>query len=78
MKNKIGDMRNLMFETIEGLLDKDEPLEIKRAEAVAKVGTVIVNSAKVEVDFMKALGLDVETSDFIAKPKLNMINEKNN
>jgi hypothetical protein len=58
-----------MFETIEGLLDKDEPLEIKRAEAVAKVGTVIVNSAKVEVDFMKAVGIEVENSDFIAKPK---------
>ncbi|SDU82479.1 hypothetical protein [Pseudomonas sihuiensis] len=56
MKNKIEDLRNHLFETIEGLLDKDEPLDIERAKAIALVGTVIVESAKVEVKALEHLG----------------------
>lgn len=56
MKNKIEDLRNHLFETLELLKDPDKPMEIERAEAVAKVAQVIVNSAKVEVDFARATG----------------------
>ncbi|WP_447444528.1 hypothetical protein [Pseudomonas aeruginosa] len=41
MKNKIEDLRNHLFATIEGLLDEDKPLDIERAKAVAHVGSVI-------------------------------------
>lgn len=54
MKNKIGDLRNHLFATIEGLLDEDKPLDIDRAKAVADVAQVLINSAKVEVDYLKA------------------------
>jgi len=57
MKNKIEDLRNHLFSTIEGLLDKDKPLEIDRARAVAEVAKVVVESAKVEVDAMRVLGI---------------------
>lgn len=56
MKNKIEDLRNHLFVAIEGLLDPDRPMDIDRAKAVAEVAQVMINSAKVEVDMVKALG----------------------
>ena len=56
-KNKIGDLRNLMFETIERLMDDDdEGMDVQKAQAIADVGKVIVDSAKVEVMFLKQVG----------------------
>lgn len=57
MKNKIEDLRNHLFVTIESLLDDEKPMDVQRAKAVADVAQVIVNSAKIEVDFVKALNL---------------------
>lgn len=56
MKNKIDDLRNHLFATIEALLDADKPMEIERARTVAEVAQTIINSAKVEVEFVKATG----------------------
>lgn len=55
MKNRIEDLRNHLFAAIEGLMDEDKPMAIDRAKAVADVAQVIINSAKVEVDYLKAL-----------------------
>ncbi len=55
MKNKIEDVRNHLFATIEALLDEENPMDIERAKTVAEVAQVIVNSAKVEVDFIKSV-----------------------
>jgi len=55
-KNKIEDLRNHLFETIEALKDPDKPMEIERAKAVADVAQKIIDSAKVEVDFMRVTG----------------------
>jgi hypothetical protein len=55
MKNKIEDLRNHLFETIEALKDSDKPMPLDRAKAIADVAQVIINSAKVEVDFMRAV-----------------------
>lgn len=52
-KNKIEDLRNHLFVTLENLLDEDTPMEIERAKAIAEVAQVIVNSAKIEVDFLR-------------------------
>lgn len=54
MKNKIEDLRDHLFATIEGLLDPDNPLALDRAKTVAEVAAVLVNSAKVEVDYLRA------------------------
>lgn len=56
MKNKIEDLRNHLFATLEDLRDPDKPMEIERAKAVADVAQVIVNSAKVENDHIKLTG----------------------
>lgn len=61
MKNKIEDLRNHLFETLEALKDPERPMEIERAKAVAEVAKVIVDSAKVEVDFVKATGASAGT-----------------
>jgi hypothetical protein len=54
MKNKIEDLRNHLFATLESLQDSDNPMPIDRAKAVAEVAQVLINSAKVEVDYLKA------------------------
>lgn len=55
-KNKIDDLRNHLFETLEALRDEENPMELDRARTVADVARVIVESAKVEVDMLKATG----------------------
>lgn len=50
-KNKIQDLRNHLFETIEMLKDKD--MDIDTALAIAKVSQVIIESAKVENQYQR-------------------------
>ena len=69
MKNKIEDLRNHLFATLEALQDKDDPMPIERAGAIANVGRVIVDSAKVEVAFIKATGGVSEGTGFIPAEK---------
>lgn len=68
MKNKLPDLRNHLFATIEGLLDETNPLDIDRARAVADVAGKVIDSAKVEVDFMRVIGA-VRGSGFIPEPE---------
>lgn len=56
MKNKIDDLRNHLFATLEALQDAEKPMEIERARAIADVGRVLVDSAKVEVRFLEVTG----------------------
>ena len=76
MKNKIEDLRNHLFATLEALQDDDNPIDIERAKAVAQVSQQIIESAKVEVKFIEAVGGD--GSGFIPKherkPALQPIN----
>lgn len=61
-KNKIDDLRNHLFETLEALKDDEHPMDLDRARAVADVAKVIVDSAKVEVTFLKVTGALRSTS----------------
>lgn len=65
MKNKMTDLRNHLFATLEALQDPDKPMEIDRAKAIADVAKVLVDSAKVEVMFITAMDGDVKTTGFI-------------
>ena len=58
MKNKLTDLRDHLFETIEALKDKEDPMDIDRARTVALVADKLIQSAKVEVDFINATGAD--------------------
>lgn len=66
MKNKISDLRNHLFETLEALQDKDNPMDLERARTISDVAQTIINSAKVEVDFMRQTG--AMGSGFIPAP----------
>ncbi len=47
------DVRNHLIATLEELRDPDNPMEIERAYCVAAVSQVLVNSARVEVEFLR-------------------------
>lgn len=54
-RNKMSDLRNHLFETIEALKDNEKPMEIARAQAISEVAQTIINSAKVEIDLIKTV-----------------------
>jgi hypothetical protein len=56
MKNKIEDLRNHLFATIESLMDEENPMDLDRAKAISDVAQTIINSAKVEVEFINKVG----------------------
>ena len=64
MKNKLLDLRNHLFATIEAVLDPDEPMDIERARAVAELAQVTINSAKVEVEYLRVT-MGIKGSGFI-------------
>jgi hypothetical protein len=54
-KNRIEDLRNHLFAALEGLADTEKPMELERARAIADVAKVVIESAKVEVSFLKVV-----------------------
>lgn len=54
--NTIEDLRNVLFDTLNALKNKEEPMDIDRAMAMKEVAQVIVNSAKIEIDHMRISG----------------------
>lgn len=70
-KNKIEDLRNHLFATLEALQDEDKPMEVDRAKTIAEVAQVIVNSAKIEVDFIRATGKSKGTGFIPEEHRIN-------
>lgn len=68
MKNGIEDLRNHLFAALEGLADKQEPMEIERAKAISEVAKTLIDSAKVEVELLKVTGGESDSSLFKKKP----------
>ncbi len=58
-KNGIKDLRNLMMETIERLIDADDPMDWRTAQAIAAVGNVVVGSAKVQLQITRLSGRQI-------------------
>jgi hypothetical protein len=56
MAHKIDDLRDHLFATLTALRDKENPMDVERAKAIAEVGRVIVDSAKVEVQHLDLVG----------------------
>lgn len=52
----INQLRQHLLDTLVDLRNRDQPMEPDRARAVAQVASVLVDSAKVEVDYLKATG----------------------
>lgn len=51
-------LREKLGETLDALLDKQNPMDLDRAKVVADVAQVMINIAKVEIDHMKVSGGD--------------------
>lgn len=50
----MSTVRKHLLDTLADLRSRETPMDIARARAVAEVATVLVNSAKVEVDYLRA------------------------
>lgn len=65
MSKTIEDLREALFQTLEGV--KAGTLDIDKARAVNDVAKTIVDTAKVEVDYLRVT--DGKSSGFIDQPK---------
>jgi hypothetical protein len=63
-KNKLSDLRDHLFETLEALKDDKNPMDIARAKAIAGIAQTIINSATVEVKAINALGREQAPGEF--------------
>ena len=50
----ITELRTQLLATLADLRNREQPMEPDRARAVAQVAAVLVDSAKVEVEFLRA------------------------
>lgn len=60
-KKTIEDLRTVLFETIEGV--KAGTIDLEKAKTISDLSQVMVNTAKVEVDYARATG--ASGSDFL-------------
>lgn len=71
-RNKIDDLRNHLFAQLERLEDEeitdaDLEKEVRRAKSMTSVANTIIESAKIEFDYLKLTG--GEGSTFIPEQK---------
>lgn len=63
MNSGIENLRNHLFDTIEAVKKGDmKPAE---AKAITNASQAIINSVKIEIDFLKIMGTAGETTGFI-------------
>lgn len=67
MTVKIDEVRAELLGTLKDLRCREKPMEPDRARAIAQVASVLVDSARVEVEYLKAI--DGDESEFIASAK---------
>lgn len=70
----ITEMRQALLDTLHDLRDREHPMEPDRARAVAQVAGVLVDSAKVEVEYLRVTQQD--TSAFLDQPGTNAITDR--
>jgi hypothetical protein len=63
MSNDITALRAHLFGALEALRDKQNPMEVDRARAISDLAQTVINTAKVELDFLKHTG--AEKSHFV-------------
>lgn len=67
----ITQVRQALLDTLADLRNRENPMDIERAKAVAQVASVLVDTAKVENEYLKITGQD--RSDFIETPSGNVL-----
>lgn len=74
-RNKIEDLRNHLFSALESLSDETNPMDLERAQTIANVGQVLVNSIKVENDYLRITGASKSTA--FSPPERQLSSGKN-
>lgn len=54
----IDQVRQSLLDTLADLRNREKPMDIERAKAVATVASVLVDTAKVENEYLKITGQD--------------------
>lgn len=54
--SNINDLRDHLMGTLAALRDRNNPMEPDRARAIAQVAGVLVDTAKAEIDYLRATG----------------------
>lgn len=67
----INQVRQALLDTLKDLRNKDVPMDIERAKAVATVASVLVDTAKVENEYIKLTGQ--HQSKFLEIPEDDML-----
>lgn len=68
MKNKISDLRNHLFETIEMLKDPEKPMDPQRAKAIYETAKTIIDTGKLEIQLIEAIGSRDKSAFFNEPP----------
>lgn len=68
MPKNLDDLREVLFDTLERLRDRDNPMELDRARAIAEVSDRLIATAKVECQYVDLVGAD-GPSEFIPQGK---------
>jgi hypothetical protein len=69
--NTITGLRDIMFKTLRGI--QDGTLDVDKAKAINDTAQTIINSAKVEVEFLKATGSPASTGFIGGENKMKEI-----
>lgn len=67
----IDDVRMHLLATLSALRDTDHPMEPTRARAIAEVAGVLIDTARIEIEFAKATGEQLD-STFLRPPEIAM------
>lgn len=59
MKNKMEDLRNHLFETLE--MVKDGKMDVAQARAMSEVGRTIIGTAKLELEYIEKVDSRFDT-----------------
>lgn len=70
-RNDINELREHLFATLRGVRDKENPMDIDRAKAVVLVAGALIDTARVEVDYVRVTG-DAGGSTFIVPGNLRL------
>lgn len=63
MANDVTELRDILFDAIRGV--KDGTMDKEKADTIASLSQVLINSAKTEVDYIKATG-GVKSTKFLS------------
>ena len=67
----INQVRQSLLDTLADLRNRESPMDIERAKAVAQVAGVLVDTARVENEYLKLTGQD--HSKFLETPPDNVL-----